>query len=66
LASFTLAYFSNSAARPTALTRQLGGDTRVEQPPRPESVVTIENPQVVVRVVEDLLDLGVGEQPPDR
>ncbi len=45
------------------LAGQLGGDARVEQPPRSESVVTIENPQVVIRVVEDLLDLRVGQQP---
>ena len=44
------------------LAGELGRDARVKQPPRPESVVTVENSQVVVRVVEDLLDFRIGEQ----
>jgi len=62
LASFTPAYFSNSAAsQPPASPASWAAMRRVEQPPRPESVVAIQNPQIVVRVVEDLLDLRVGE-----
>src|SRR5205085_1265468 len=45
------------------LARELGGDTGVEQPARPEAVVAVQDPQVVVGIVEDLLDLRVIEQP---
>jgi len=47
LASFTPAYFSTVPRGRSPGSRQLGGDARIEQPPRPESVVTIENPQIV-------------------
>ena len=47
------------------LARELGGDTSVEQPVRPEAVVPVEDPEVVVGIVEYLLDLRVVQQPAD-
>ena len=47
------------------LARELGGDAGVEQSPRAEAVVSVENPEVVVGIVEYLLDLRVVEQPAD-
>ena len=45
------------------LARELGGDAGIEQPARPEAVVPVQDPEVVVGIVEDLLDLRVIEQP---
>ena len=41
---------------------QLGCDPRVEQAPGPELVVAVQDSQIVIGVVEDFFDLGVGEQ----
>ena len=43
------------------LARELGGDARVEQPRGAESVVAVQDPEVVVGVVKGLLDAPVGE-----
>ena len=48
------------------LAGELRRDARVEQGPRPEAVVPVEDAQVVVGIVEDLLDPGVREELADR
>jgi hypothetical protein len=40
---------------------ELGSDLRVEHVPRPKPIITVQNPQVVVCVVEDHLDLPVPQ-----
>jgi len=48
------------------LTEELRRDARVEQPPRAHPVVAVQDPQVVVGVVEDHLDRGIGEDRAER
>src|SRR5256885_1911061 len=47
-----------------ALPGELRRDPRVAQPSRAEAVVAVEDAEVVVRIVEDLFDLRVGEEIP--
>src|SRR2546426_1244344 len=47
-----------------ALPGELRRDPRVAQASRAEAVVSIEDADIVVRVVEDLFDLRVGEELP--
>src|SRR2546430_8516241 len=47
-----------------ALPGELRRDPRVAQPSRAEAVVAVEDAEVVVRIVEDLFHLRVGEEIP--